>query len=175
MKKYLAHGAAILGLAFVFSIITTAIYVEGNEESRPAAPRVQEIEQPAVVVETLDPSLARYSPLWQAEIGRRFSHAVGVFVHGGDIVDGEWVVRTSIRPGHSMRVQEVVSHFQALYPTRTIVLLACNPGHLKLGIPGVYYAKSNVWCVPDRALAEVTDRWQKYPEVVGNIYELVKD
>jgi len=88
----------------------------------------------------------------------------------------------------------VVLHYQAMFPGRTVVLLACNTGHLKLGIPGVYYAHSSVWCVPDRAyvpgnpddnlmlrdtaswlfpsLADVEKtRWERDPDVVGNIWE----
>jgi hypothetical protein len=86
----------------------------------------------------------------------------------------------------------------AKYPGRTVVLLACNTGHLKLGIPGVYYAKSSVWCVPDRNVADFIElqfhrlgifdrkaqvvfvprpksRWQVEPDLVGNIFEFVAD
>ena len=40
-----------------------------------------EISQPAVIMETLDPSLEVFAPLWKAEIGRRFPHAIGILVH----------------------------------------------------------------------------------------------
>lgn len=154
----------------------------------PSGQRSQETVQPAVIMEVLDPSLEGYAPLWKAEIGRRFPNAVGILLHGGDFVEGQWIVGGHISPRHVSPVREIVEHYQKLYPTRTIVLLACNTGHLSLGIPGVYYAKSSVWCVPDRAIpiadgfdykatvdgGEVT-RASIDPDVVGNIYEFVRD
>jgi hypothetical protein len=94
---------------------------------------------------------------------------------------------------------EIVEHYQKLYPTRKVVLLACNTGHLKLGIKGVPYSTASVWCIPDRELKpehfatatrvlegagiviitnrpkiELT-RWQARPDVVGNIFEFVEE
>jgi hypothetical protein len=154
--------------------------------------------QPHVIVETLDPTLVRYAPLWEKEIGRRFDNAVGILVHGGDFVRGQWIAGTEMQNGHVESMQDVVRRFQKLYPDRTIVLLACNTGHLALNIPGVYYAKSSVWCVPDRDTAsptvaademmlktdgdsaesdgpETVDRWDIDPDAVGSIYEFVTD
>lgn len=147
------------------------------------------LDQPAVIMEVLDPSLNQYAPLWKAEIARRFPHAVGVLVHGGDFVEGQWIVGTHINYAtHVSPVKEVVEHYQKLYPDRTIVLLACNTGHLKLGIPNVYYFKSSVWCIPDRGLnpqdtenadklmdGTVQSRWEADSDVNGNIYEAVTD
>jgi hypothetical protein len=160
---------------------------------------------PPVVMVVLDPSLEQYSNVWANEIGRRFPNAVGVLVHGGDFVEDEWIVGTSWRPDrHVTRTVDVVRHYQELYPSRTMVLLACNPGHLKLGIPGVYYAMSSVWCVPDRAVdmtvfstslqrtledgefdhtfwnppdifPKLESRSSKFPDVVGNIFEFVHE
>lgn len=151
--------------------------------------------QPAVVMEVMDPSLEVFAPMWQAEIGRRFPHAVGVLVHGGDFVRGEWIVGVGIGH-HLMRTDDLVASMKSQYPDRTIVLLACNTGHLQLRDPDVYYASASVWCVPDRALtpemfqnglanlkvdsgfdgedgnrAPQKSRWQEDPEVVGNIWE----
>jgi hypothetical protein len=152
--------------------------------------------QPPVVIETLDPSLERFNEMWRKEIARRFPNAIAVLVHGGDFVEGQWIVGTNIaKDRRVMPAADVVRHYQKLYPGRTLVLLACNPGHLKLGIPGVYYAKANVWCVPDRALTSEhfkvylgdaglrTDgsraigdaRWEKDGNTVGNIFEFACD
>ena len=137
--------------------------------------------------------------MWRDEIGRRFTNAVGVLVHGGDFVEGQWIVGTHRQPWeHVTPIQTLVRDVQAKYPDRTIVLLACNTGHLPLGIPGVYYASSSVWCVPDRAITPdmfenglamqkldkpwcqiivepVKTRWQEDPDAVGNIFEFVTD
>lgn len=106
---------------------------------------------PPVVMQVLDPSLEPFAPAWQAEIGRRFPHSVGILCHGGYFLEGQWIT-SSVQYQHLTTVQEVVKHVQAQYPDRTIVLLACNVDHHSLNIPGVYYAHSSVWCVPDRAI-----------------------
>lgn len=151
--------------------------------------------QPAVVMRVLDPSLEMYSTLWQREVGRRFTNAVVILVHGGDFVEGQWIVGDwQYRSGmHVRSVASVIAEAHAAFPGRTIVLLACNPGHIDLpkyadiDVP-VYYAKSSIWCVPDRDTAEVApsltfktlggrsptfDRWSDDPDVVGNIFEFI--
>jgi hypothetical protein len=106
---------------------------------------------PPVVMQVLDPSLEPYAAAWQAEIGRRFPHSVGILCHGGYFVEGQWLT-SSIEYRHLTTVQEVVKHVQTQYPDRVVVLLVCNVDHHILGIPGVYYAHSSIWCVPDRAI-----------------------
>jgi hypothetical protein len=103
-------------------------------------------------MEVLDPSLEVYAPMWRDEIARRFDNAVGVLVHGGDFVAGSWIAGVSFVPGHVTPMREVVERTQKAHPGRTVVLLACNTGNVKLGIPGVYYSTSSTWCVPDRAI-----------------------
>lgn len=157
---------------------------------------------PQVIMRVLDPSLEQYSLMWQKEVARRFDHATVILVHGGDFVEGQWIVGDwSYRSGvHVRPVTDVVKEAQAADPSRTIVLLACNPGHLQLGIPGVYYAHSSVWCVPDRSIFDLgigidqlddtlmwgkkappkkmtigLDRWSLAPEVLGNIFEFTAE
>jgi hypothetical protein len=154
--------------------------------------------RPNVVMETLDPSLEQYEAMWEREISRRFDNAVGILVHGGDFVEGQWIVGAHIRRDkHVTPIQKIIADVKEKHPGRTIVVLACNPGHLKLGIPGVYYAHSSVWCIPDRELrpemfqaAEARrtlgsiviiptgfrtlhqpTRWEEMPDIVGNIFE----
>lgn len=163
-----------------------------------------EASKPAVVMEVFDPSLQVYADLWRDEIARRFPYAVGVLVHGGDFVSGEWIVGAGYQPdNHVVSAAELLALVKARHPGRTIVFLACNTGHVRVNVPGVYYAHSSVWCVPDRAitsdmyfhqnaarrfvsdgenarlmeayrLSEAT-RWELAPEVVGNIYEFEAD
>lgn len=144
-----------------------------------------------VVMDVLDPSLEQFAPMWQEEIGRRFPRAVGVLCHGGEFIDGQWIVAAN-HFNKYVTAQELVRYEQAHYPDRTVVLLACNPGHLHLNIPGVFHADSSVWCVPDRFVDRVLDvdalvktldmdtphrvgRSEEAPDVVGNIYEFVEN
>lgn len=158
---------------------------------------ISHTKQPQVIMRVLDPTLEPFASMWQAEIGRRFPDAVGVLVHGGDFVEGQWIVGdwTYRSDRHVRLATDVVKEAEAMYPGRTVVLLACNPGHLDLGIPGVYYAHSSVWCVPDRDTASVLPeiarqqilfgqraksegkkeldrgRWVQDSDVIGNIFE----
>jgi hypothetical protein len=104
--------------------------------------------RPAVVIVTLDPTLKPYAAEWKTEIARRFPNAVGLLLHGDEVIEDEWICHPM---GYAQHVQSLVKKYQAKFPDRTVVLLACNVGHFKLGVPGIYYASSNVWCHPDRA------------------------
>lgn len=118
----------------------------------PNKPHARTSAQPQVIMISLDISLQSYELRWQKEIERRFSNAVGILVHGTDDVQGEWIVGTAFAPGHKSNIKDIVETYSKIYPDRTIILLACNTGHLKLDMPGVYYATGSVWCVPDRQL-----------------------
>ena len=171
-----------LPAAFLVSALLVLLFSFSHRHATPAY-----CDQPDVIVENLVPSLDRYAPMWQQEVGRRFHHSVVILVHGGDFLEGEWIVGSE-QYGHPViTAKQVVRHFQQQFPDRTIVLIACNTGHLRLGIPGVYYAHSSVWCVPDRDVfrsldgankmldGQEQDRSALEPEIVGNIWEFDKD
>lgn len=197
----IALGIAVLILlvSIVYTLVATASLHRHPIQFVPST-------SPDVVMEVLDPTLEDGAQLWQAEIGRRFHNAVGIVVHGGDFVQGEWIVEGNYASGeHVQLITDVVHRYQALFPDRTIVLVSCNPGHIKLGIPGVYYAMSSVWVVPDRDItpdmsqgrmravigaddcageddpfnpstaAPQQTRWQQSPDDVGSIYEFVSE
>lgn len=128
---------------------------------------------PSVVVVSLDESIVPFETAWRTEVSRRFSRAVVVAVHGNDFVQGQWIAKDSWN--HVTPVADIARKYQALFPTYTVVILSCNPDHCKLGVPGVYYALGNVWLTPDRASDEAKERSAAEPDVVGNIYEFVKD
>jgi hypothetical protein len=211
MKQLAGLIALVVVSIVVIRIGLASIINHGSPQPEPQdwtfiQPLPSQPSQPPVIMEVLDPSLEQYAPMWRDEIGRRFSNAVGVLVHGGDFEDNRWIVGSHRQPWkHVTEITTVVREIQAKYPGRTIVVLACNTGHLHLGVPGVYYATSSVWCVPDRAITpemfasglateklrdpdEDPDpvyvpvvvrpepsRWQQDPEVVGNIWEFITD
>lgn len=209
LSSIVLGGFLVLGVTALLTIAEPRNALLGSPRNAPppsplalrerAQPRAIERAQPGVIIETLDPSLEIYATMWQEEIGRRFDNAVGILVHGGNFVEGQWVVGANLVPYRRVSsAEDVVRHYQELYPGRTVVLLACNPGHLKLNIPGVYYAKANVWCVPDRhlapsmflsgvafatldsgfaplSIADPVTRWEFAPDHIGNIYEFVSD
>ena len=176
-------------IPFAFMLVLVALMFGVATLARPThrVPVVAYCDQPDVIVENMVPELAEAAPLWQMEVSRRFHHALVIIVHGGDFLEGEWIVGSE-QYGHPViTAKQIVRHFQQQFPDRTIVLVACNTGHLKLGVPGVYYAHSSVWVVPDRdvfrALGEANlmldgreqDRSLLEPEIVGNIWEFTAD
>lgn len=191
--KFRPTAATYLALVLISVLTLNALFT--YKSSVPSGPDV--------VIETLDPSLEVYATYWQNEIGRRYHNSVGILVHGGDFIEGQWIAGSNYAMHRrATPMTEIVEHYQKLYPTRKVVLLACNTGHLKLGIKGVPYATASVWCIPDRELKpehfatathtlnkgeiliitnlepkkkiELT-RWQARPDVVGNIFEFVEE
>jgi hypothetical protein len=170
-------------VAVIVALALLALAIRGEMPLKP-------IDDPQVVMVVVDPSLQPYAAMWQREVERRFHNAVAILVHGGDFVEGEWIVGTSFMPGrHVTKATELVEHYKSIYPNRRIVLLACNTGHIPLGISGVYYSRSSVWLVPDRdltpammidgsgseKLGPIWPRREIDQDAVGNIFEFVAD
>lgn len=148
---------------------------------------------PQVDVFCMDATLERFSAAWRVEVGRRFPDAIVLLCHGGELSNGEWLVKAPAFDLPLMTAEHLVEHFQVKFPGRPVVLLACNPGHLHLHVPGVWHARNSVWCVPDRAIGgsdaachlemdgKMTasfgsgTRWDAAPDVTGNVFEFVED
>lgn len=144
--------------------------------------KVTHTPQPQVIMDVLDPSLEPYAAAWEAEIGSRFPHSVGVLCHGGDAIEGQWLCQPYGGPGGCEPIEWLIAREQAKYPDRVIVLLCCNVKHeLLAGHPGVYYAASSVWCVPDHYMIDnavpkeerftLDGRYNDEPDNVGNIFQ----
>lgn len=141
---------------------------------------------PAVDMEVLDPSLEAYASAWRTEVARRFPDAVVLLMHGGNFMGDQWICTAKSYEMYTT-VPDAIAFEQAKFPGRTIVVLACNPGHIHLhGFPNVYIAYDSVFCVPDRAVGDnvenalklldsgydpVLSRWSDMPGVYGNIFE----
>lgn len=125
--------------------------------------RPQNKYPPMVDIECLDRSIEPYAEMWRLEISRRFPDALGVIVHGGDFVEGHWIVGTAWQNWkHVTPIEEVITHYEHIYPGRVIVLVSCNPGHVRLtSHPGVYYALDSVWVYPDRQMDKAGAAGQK--------------
>lgn len=129
-----------------------------------------------VDVLTYSPSVPEgLAALWKAEVARRFPGALMLLAHGGEI-DGEWVHEYHDPTDSGLGVRnwvKTIRDVQAKYPGRFIVLISCNPSHLRLppSVTGVAYALQSVWVEPDNQLTE--DRSAAPPELVGNIFEFV--
>lgn len=169
MKRCFTHPIAVVFWVLMVCVAFVVLTVP--------TPTPTVVGSPDVVMEVLDPSLRPYERLWQAEIGRRFHNAVGIMCHGGNHLDGTWDT-SATNFNHVATLQQVVAMEQARYPNRTLIVIACNPGHLKLGISNVYYAPDNIWLEPDRDAMGEEDaaiRAVAYPNYVGSIFEFVKD
>ena len=168
-------------VSIVFAVCFSAVVLIKFAASVPiAAP------PPVVDVQVLDPSLEGYAAAWRTEVARRFPDAVVLLMHGGNFVGDQWICTAKSFAMYTT-VPEVIAYEQAKFPGRTIVVLACNPGHIHLhGFPNVYIAYDSVYCVPDRAVGDnpenalelldsgydpALSRWSADPNVYGNIYE----
>lgn len=111
--------------------------------------------QPDVIVDLREPSIpTELSNLWAKEAQRRFHNAVVIEMHGGLDLPNTWCC---VDNGHMRFVDDVVREDRAKYPNRTLILVSCNPEHIRLsGFPNVFYFTRSVWIVPDRNI-------QKYP------------
>jgi hypothetical protein len=133
----------------IFEFVTDA---PAPPATQPAGDGV-ELKQPAVIMETLDPSLEQFAPLWRDEIARRFPYAVGVLVHGGDFLEGQWIVGAHVQRGrHVSLATDIIRRIiRRSIPAGRSSSSPATPGTCALHVPGVYYARASVWCVPDRA------------------------
>lgn len=156
-----------------------------------------------VVMDICDPTLEPYGQPWQTEIARRFpSNTVGVLLHGGNFLDGQWIVLSHPESQHPIElIADFIHEEQVHYPGQRLVILACNPGHIALhGFNNVYFSPDLTWCLPDRAIEQdsgldqfkmlgpsipwvhvglttrpvvVHNRWQDDSGPVGNIFEFL--
>ena len=83
---------------------------------------------------------------WEREIKKSDPDPILVFGHGANI-GGVWFV--SRYDGKIAPVNWVVNKIRKEFPSQRIYLIICNPGGIDLDIPGVSYAKVNVWKFPD--------------------------
>ena len=117
---------------------------------------------------------------WKTEVERRYDDAILLLVHGNTGPDGEWWAYPQYEAPLPMR--HLVARIRLLNPGKRIVLVACNPGDLKLDIRNITYARENVWMFPDRNSAtnmDAMDRrknpFDKQTGGCGSIFEFVEN
>lgn len=114
----------------------------------------------AVRVINLCDSFDPYIAMWKTEVARRFPGAVMICGHGSKRAsDGEWTITPDTDfpfigtvTGNPVTVRAMIEVAKEQYPGRLVVVLSCNPGHVKLDIPGVAYPNESFWLVPDKNL-----------------------
>lgn len=114
--------------------------------------------------------------LWAIEAQSRFERPVLIAGHGG-VTHGEWSVSAddvqetgTIRNLPPYPVEWIIKIVRLHFPDRPIVLIICNPAGIKLhGHPNVWYARDDIWVVPDR-FSPV----ERKGATVGSIQEFVE-
>jgi hypothetical protein len=87
--------------------------------------------------------VSRGAPQWLEEARSRWGENVIVFsCHGFRGFNNEWLLWPD--QGPAIPVRDVAWTLHKLWPSKTIVLITCNPGHADLGVPQVFYAKTIV-------------------------------
>lgn len=115
---------------------------------------------------------------WKAEALRRFEDPVIVLCHGGPMIGSDqWSIYPDA-PSAPMPVETLARLLRTAFPGRPIVLMSCNALGSELhGLPGVYYAKHEVWIHPDQPGSDdpsYRERDEAEPQVVGSIFEFVE-
>lgn len=119
------------------------------------------------------PGMESSVALWEQEVERRFQGAYIYAAHGG-VAAHSWICQGPNDPSDIAEaefVRDVALRLRAQFPDRVIVLIVCNPGHFKLHVPGVYYARDSVWLTPDKYAGYCDLAHLLTPEAVGNIFE----
>jgi len=103
----------------------------------------------------LNRGIAYQEPFWRAEIKRGLHWRRGdpepfLFIgHGGDDADGVWCAwpDEGLSDG-PLPLAEVARGLAGSHPGRPVFILSCNKNGRRLGVPGVYYARRVVRCIP---------------------------
>lgn len=107
---------------------------------------------------------------WHREVQRRFSDAVILHCHGGEL-NGEWYLLPEGINEQPIRMLDAIKKLRKKYGNRKIVIACCNPGHFRLDaadVGDVVYPTESIWQRPDKATSfrSVMD-----PATPGNIFE----
>lgn len=121
--------------------------------------------------------------LWLDKARDRFVDPVVFTVHGGyefidtqvgdrTITTVEWWVFPDA-PRKKMSAQTAADTVANLYPDRDILFVVCNENGYELRTPRVFYAKQDIWTVPDKAFPLMFREQTRDFGSTGNIWEFV--
>lgn len=157
-------------------------------------PTYFKIEKSDIDIICVSQDLEYGSKLWLIEARKRFINPLifsghGTFIpYANNPAEGTWVIsRERNNKQEIINVSEIAKSLRYIYPERDIILVVCNPGKVDINVKNVWYARENVWAVPDKN-ARITSEF-KIPELinieiretsidkgyVGNIYEFVTE
>lgn len=106
---------------------------------------------------------------WVIETQRRYDKFVLVLCHGTELA-GQWYATPDLSP--PLPVRELVRDVRRRFPERRIVLIVCNPGGFILREPGVSFATTLVWTLPDSFVNPFANYMRDLPHnYVGDINE----
>lgn len=142
----------------------------------PRRPAIVERPAPEVTSISLCRDMDDNREAWEREAARRFDRPVVLLVHGETVL-GRWMAFPDGAPPLPQRW--LASFVKASFPGRPIVLMSCNPGRLKLGVPGVWYSRELCWVVPNRN-SKIGGPWRlsidgTVKRGVGDIWEFVSE
>jgi len=101
----------------------------------------------------LAPDLAKYASDWRREVAERFPGGAHILIAHGSDYGGEWVVFNAGDPAG--RVSDFARRLKSIDSKKPWVLITCNPKAATLSVPGVWYARGNVYNPP----GAVPDVW----------------
>lgn len=123
---------------------------------------------------------------WLTEARRRFTNPIVFAAHGGyefvenkvgdlTVIELQWWIYPDA-PRKPMSAQAAAETLANMYPDRDIVFTACNKNGFPLRVKRVFYAKKEVWIVPDDfqpSFKHMRHETGRDNDAVGSIWEFV--
>lgn len=108
--------------------------------------------------------LAPHIDQWVREASRRYDDFILIMIHGRDLFD--WA-EDSI---------ELIAEARARHGEgRRIIYVVCNGEGVELTVPGVSYARRNVWATPDSYVSTAMNiARDEAQDLLGNVFEMIE-
>ncbi len=86
---------------------------------------------------------------WTHEAERKWGTRPVVVSCHGSIDNGRWTLVPDDSRLPRLDAESVAWTLHEVFPGRRVLYISCNPGGVTLDVPGLCYAKKNIWTTPD--------------------------
>jgi hypothetical protein len=130
-----------------FTGILLALLLAGCAAKAPGMPYRHAADDSGIEGVVLSADVADALPYWQAEARRHgIRNAVILVVHGDEFMGGWWAFPDA--PMKPLAVDQLLWTLRRQHPGKVLIAVVCNPGGIACTVPGVFYARENVWVKP---------------------------